>query len=174
MGLTVFVASIWLAFGIIAIWREFRAYETREYDERQFAARAKGTWVAFVTLVFGNMFLIVMQDLEEWNERVDARFAIFAVVMISMLVFVCYCALKDALFQRDSLSPEGFIVLSVLGAAVNAYLAIRGVMKSGSLLKNGKLTVSPAGNVLIGTCLLIFSVILIGKKIAAGRAREDE
>ena len=141
-----------------------------EYDEMQLKIRAKGYQIGFFTALILMMIVILLCEMN-WLTAVTPGFAVYAALIVSVIVFVVYCILHDAFisFRGDGKSQ---IWIFGIVALVEGFVAIR-ELSDGNLLESGKLGFSSGAPILMFVCFLAVLITLIIKLIRNRKEAEE-
>ena len=92
--------------------------------------------------------------------------------MITVCVFGVYSIIAGA-FLRMNENPKTYLGICFAVILPNAVVLIGELKKSGTLLKDGKLTFTPGGNLLNVLTFLIIGIAVIIKMIANSREERE-
>ena len=169
--------SLWLViavllglvvFGVIMCWYTDRK---QTFDERQLMIRAKAYRIGFISLIVAVIAIMFLQTWDRWTNVVDTPVAMMSALMFSLMVFGVYCVTHDAFFHRTD-NPKAYLGACVAVLLLNVLAVASHLKDNGTLLVDGKLTLSPGGNVLFAGMFLVLVGAIIGKMIVS--KREDE
>ena len=92
---SVFALGIMIGVMIAAWVLSRKAKKAAEYDEMQLKIRARGYQIGFFTALGLLIVLILLLELDAFSFATPS-FAVYAVLIISVVVFAAYCILHDA------------------------------------------------------------------------------
>ena len=154
------------------IWACLRK-ESKQFDERQLLKRANAFRFGFFCMLGGNAVLMILLTWRQWTDRVETLFTLIAVFMTAFLVFAVYCILNDAFFGNKE-NPKGYIGICFAVIFLQVMTVVSFWGKHKTLLDNGKVTMTPCGNALIGVTFLIIAITIIVKLAINRKERDDE
>ena len=170
-------SGIAMALGImvgvmVAAW--FLSRKTRkkecEYDEMQLKIRAKGYQIGFYTALFLIMLLVFAFEMNLLT-FVTPGFAVFAILIISVTVFVIYCILHNA-FLSISGNAKSYLGIISMVVLIEGIVTVRYAI-NGELLENGQLGFGGGAPALMFVCFLAILITLIVKTIRNGKEAEE-
>lgn len=166
----VIVPPIILAVVLLFVFAAKKAKgDVQEYDERQLIARGNGYKYGFFTALI-YMILIIYLTETRLIKNVSTTFLICLGIFFSLLVFECYCIVKDA-FLSLTQNRKSYIILCAIIVVVDAINVILATL-DGIDFENGSIDVSLLANGLLGLLFGIMLILLIIKGIIAKRDAE--
>ena len=141
-----------------------------EYDEMQLKIRAKGYQIGFYTALFLIMLLVFAFEMNLIT-FVTPGFAVFAILIISVTVFVIYCILHNA-FLSISGNAKSYLGIISMVVLIEGIVTVRYAI-SGELLENGQLGFGGGAPALMFVCFLAILITLIVKTIRNGKEAEE-
>ena len=168
MGVIVGILLVFVIFAII--WKVSGSKSLKgDYDERQMLIRGIGYKYAFLT----NLILLAVYVLSSAlfpDLPVNPGEAMFAVIIISVLVYALYCIRKDAFFGIRY-NSKGYLILLVAVVVTN-------LIGAGARLVNGEWH-DTAGHLDFGffsnsVCVIGFGVILIAILLKNAEKKREE
>lgn len=168
----VFIVIVVLAVAVFGVILGYYTDRKSTFDERQLLARAGAYRVGFGSLIIADLAIMLLQSWSKWTEVVDSTFAMMAALMVSLMVFSIYCVTHDAFFQRKE-NPEAYLGICIVVLFGNVMAVISHYSDHGTLLVNGKLTLSPGGNLAFGVMFFVL-IVTISIKMLVTRPEEDE
>ena len=141
-----------------------------EYDEMQLKIRAKGYQIGFYTALFLIMLLVFAFEMNLIT-FVTPGFAVFAILIISVTVFVIYCILHNA-FLSISGNAKSYLGIISMVVLIEGIVTVRYAI-NGELLENGQLGFSGGAPALMFVCFLAILITLIVKTIRNGKEAEE-
>ena len=141
-----------------------------EYDEMQLKIRAKGYQIGFFTALGLLVVLILLLELNAFS-FVTPGFAVYAILMISVVVFAAYCILHDAFISVRGDGRSQIIVFSLVVLAEG--LASIRYITEGEFLKTGTLAFDSGAPVLMFICFLAILITLIVKTVRNRKEAEE-
>ena len=147
-----------------------KAKKATEYDEMQLKIRARGYQIGFFTALGLLVVLILLLELNAFS-FVTPGFAVYAILMISVVVFAAYCILHDA-FVAVRGKPGSYIGIFSIIVILEGIITVRHLME-GDLLENGKLTFSGGAGAVMCIGFLTLLLTLIVKTVRNGKEAEE-
>ena len=144
--------------------------EECEYDEMQLKIRAKGYQIGFYTALFLIMLLVFAFEMNLLT-FVTPGFAVFAILIISVTVFVIYCILHNA-FLSISGNAKSYLGIISMVVLIEGIVTVRYAI-NGELLENGQLGFGGGAPALMFVCFLAILITLIVKTIRNGKEAEE-
>jgi hypothetical protein len=141
-----------------------------EYDEMQLKIRAKGYQIGFYTALFLIMLLVFAFEMNLIT-FVTPGFAVFAILIISVTVFVIYCILHNA-FLSISGNAKSYLGIISMVVLIEGIVTVRYAI-NGELLENGQLGFGGGAPALMFVCFLAILITLIVKTIRNGKEAEE-
>ena len=141
-----------------------------EYDEMQLKIRAKGYQIGFFTAL-GLILLLILAFEMNLLTVVTPGFAAYAVLIISVTVFVIYCILHNA-FLSISGNAKSYLWIFGLVVLIEGFVTVRYAI-NGELLENGLLTFSGGAPAIMSVCFLAILITLVVKTIPNGKEAEE-
>lgn len=157
---------------VFVVWACIRK-EDRKFDERQLQKRANAFRCGFFSMVGGNLLMMILFSWKTWTDRVDNMFTIIVVFMTAVVVFAVYSILNDAFFGNKE-NPKGYLGICLAVLFCNSMIVIRHFMQNGTLLQDGKVTMTPCTNLVMVVVFLIIALSIIVKMILNQREASDE
>lgn len=146
---------------LILKWTKKDGSSKCKFDERQQLVRGRGFKYAFFSLVICNaVYAAVDAGMEE--KLIDAPVGVSAGVVISAVVYACYCIWNEGYFALNE-NPKRVLAAFVLIALLNFGVFAGNVMKNG-MLEDGVLNVS-CMNLLCGVMFLVVFAVMLAKWI---------
>lgn len=143
---------------LILKWTKKDGSSKCKFDERQQLVRGRGFKYAFFALVICNA-VYAAADAAMEEKMIDASVGICAGVVISAVVYACYCIWNEGYFALNE-SPKRVLIAFVLIALLNFGVFARSAMKNG-IFEDGVLSVS-CMNLLCGVMfLVVFATMLL-------------
>lgn len=143
------------------------------FDEMQLMKRADAYRAGFFTLLGCVVMLMILESWSPWTRNVTVTFSFVLSIMVTLLVFGIHCVVHDAFFRMQE-SKKFYLGLCFCVVFVNAMQAISYYRDKKTLLENGKVSLSPCGNILIGATFLILAVAIVIKMLTAKEDRDEE
>ena len=143
------------------------------FDEMQLMKRADAYRAGFFTLLGCVLMLMILESWSQWTENVTVTFSFISSIMVTLLVFGIHCVVHDAFFRMQE-NKKFYLGLCFCVVFVNAMQAIGYYRDKKTLLENGKVSLSPCGNILIGATFLILAVAIVIKMLTAKEDRDEE
>ena len=162
-----------LAIVVFGVILGYYSNRRNKFDERQLMARAKAYRVGFGSLIIANLVILLLQSWKGWTDSVDSTFSMMVALMFSLMVFSLYCITHDAFFERKE-KPIVYLETCIVVLAANVIAVIRHYSDHRTLLVNGKLTLSPGGNLVFGVMFLVLTITIIVKMLMTKREEEEE
>ena len=157
---------------VFIVWACIRK-EDRQFDERQLQKRANAFRCGFFSLVGGNLLMMLLFSWKTWTDHVDSIFTIIVVFMVAVVVFAVYSIFNDAFFGNKE-NPKGYLGICLAVLFANSMIAVKQWQRQGTFLKDGKVTMTPCGNLVMICVFLIISLSIIIKMILNRREASDE
>ena len=156
---------------IVAVCLLSRRKEEEQFDERQLRVRADAFRIGFFSMLGSVFAMMILFSWKFWVNNVETMFTLIAAVMIAFLIFAVYCITHDAFFRRKE-NPKSYLGICLAVVFCNVAAVLRYIGK-GSLLVDGKVTLTPCGNILFACTFAIVAVVLL-VKILTSRSEEEE
>ncbi len=169
-SIVVLVALILLC---VAIYVASRRQAKDEFDERQLRVRADAYRIGFLSMFGSVIAMMVLFSWKPWVERVDTLVTLIGTVMIAFLVFAVYCITHDAFFRRKE-KPQSYLGICIAAMLCNLAVVIRDLVEKGTLLVDGKATMTPFGNAMMAGIFFVVAVVLVVKILASRKEEDDE
>lgn len=157
-------------FAAIAIWVFVRKMSTTDgrtkcsFDERQELVRGKGFKYGFFTLIIYDMAICcVAGAYPEVLSFVDAQLQMFIGVVLSVVVFACYCIWNEGYFALNE-HPKRLLIIFAFVAILNTIIGIINAI-DGMYVVEGVLTFS-CSNIVCAAMFYIIFVVLLMKTIS--------
>ena len=165
-----------LALGImvgvmIAAWILSRkSSKETDYDEMQLKIRADGFRIGFYTALLLLVVLILLLELNTLT-AVTPAFAVFTILIASVVVFAVYCILHDA-FLAVRGKAKTYIGIFTMIVIIEGAVTIRHLMEK-NLLEDGTLTFSGGSSAVMCLGFLALLITLIVKTVRSGKEAEE-
>ncbi|MBO7631696.1 MAG: hypothetical protein J6S78_05145 [Lachnospiraceae bacterium] len=171
----IFYAVIAAALGLIVLIVLATNYtsEGKGFDEMQLIKRGDAFRAGFFTLLGCVFMLMILENWKTWTENVTLMFSCVAIVMVSLVVFGVYCIAHDAFFRMRE-SKKFYLGICFCVVFANSMQAVTYFLDKKTLLENGKVSISPCGNLLIAGTFLILAIAIVVKMFAAKKEEKDE
>ena len=150
-----------------------RRQEKDEFDERQLRVRADAFRIGFLSMLGSVIAMMVLFSWKLWMERVDTILTLIGTVTIAFLVFAVYCITHDAFFRRKE-KPQSYLILCIIVVLLNLSVVIRYLKNKGTLLIDGKATMTPFGNTIMGGAFIVIAIVLVIKILVNRKEEEDD
>lgn len=144
-----------------------------EFDERQLRVRADAYRIGFLSMFGSVIAMMILFSWKPWVERVDNLVTLIGTVMIAFLVFAVYCITHDAFFRRKE-KPQSYLGICIAAMLCNLAVVIRDLVEKGTLLVDGKATMTPFGNAMMAGIFFVVAVVLVVKILASRKEEDDE
>ncbi len=142
------------------------------FDEMQLIKRAKGYKIGYFILLIG---LTVYAGLSAYSpdlkNRVEPSIAVFIIMMISILIFAVYCIFNEAFFTIGE-NAKGYSFVCIAMILLNGIGCYR-TISEGEFLKDGIITYSGTGNLIVTGVFAVILVCIIVKSIMNKREAEE-
>lgn len=169
LGAAVGVAIAVVIWVVVVSLRKERSGDAPQFDERQFAARARAYSSAFFTLL-GYLAVVAVLDSVAEVHWCDLYTACFLGMMLALDVFAVAAIRSDAYFGIHE-RPVASIVLFAFVAVLNLSVAIARFAAGEPLLENGLLTRTSSMNLILG---IAFVPVTAASIVSAVRARRED
>lgn len=142
------------------------------FDEMQLIKRAKGYKIGYFILLIG---LTIYAGLSAYDpglkDRVEPTIAVFIIMMISILIFAIYCIFNEAFFTIGE-NSKGYSFVCVAMILLNGIGSYR-TISEGEFFKDGILTYSGTGNIVITIIFTIILICIVAKSIMNKKEAEE-
>ena len=170
-GNTVVILELVLLIGIV-VWVMLRKKKscTEQYDEMHLKIRAMGYQIGFFTALILFLCLVLLWETGLLTV-VTPGFAIYAAMLISVIVFAIYCILHDAFLAING-KPNLYIGIFSAIVLLQGATTVRYLME-GEILEDGKLTFGSGAPALMFVCFLAILITLIVKTVRNRKEAEE-
>ena len=173
MSPTSIMVLVVLALLCAAVFVASRRQAKDEFDERQLRVRADAYRIGFLSMLGSVIAMMVLFSWQPWVDRVDTIVTLVGTVMIAFLVFAIYCITHDA-FLRRSEKPSSYLGLSIAAMLCNLAVVIRDLVEKGTLLVDGKATMTPFGNAMMAGVFFVVTIVLLVKTLVSRKEEDDD
>lgn len=168
----VVIAAVILAVFVLVLIATRYTSNQKGFDEMQLKKRGDAFRIGFFTLLGCVLLMLFLNSLDSFAEKVTVDFMLIASIMITACVFGVYSIMKDAFFRMNE-NPKTYLGICFAVLFPNAVVLIGEWKQNGTLLKDGKVTFTPCGNLLNVVVFLIIAVAIIIKMIANSREEKE-
>lgn len=157
----------------LGVWFASRYTSNQKgFDEMQLKKRGDAFRIGFFTLLACVLAMLYLTSVESVSQKVSVEFMLLASIMITACVFGVYSIFAGAFFRMNE-NPKTYLGICFAVIFPNAVVLIGELKKNGTLLKDGKLTFTPGGNLLNALTFLIISIAIIIKMVANSREERE-
>ena len=138
----------------------------------QLKKRGDAFRIGFFTLLGCVLATMFLNSVESFAEKVEIDFMLVTSIMITACVFGVYSVFADAFFRMNE-NPKTYLGICFAVIFPNAIVVIGELKKNGTLLKEGKVTFTPWGNLVNVVTFLVIAVAIIIKMIANKKEEKE-
>ncbi len=160
----VIIAVVVVALFLLVFFATRYTNNQKGFDEMQLKKRGDAFRIGFFTLLGCVIAILFLNSFESVAQKVEINFLLCASIMITVGVFGVYSVFAGAFFRMNE-NPKTYLGICFAVMFPNAMIVIGELKKSGTLLKEGKATFTPCGNLVNVLTFLAISVAVIIKMI---------
>lgn len=168
----VVIAVVILACIVMVLLATRYTTDQKGFDEMQLKKRGDAFRIGFFTLLACVLLMLFLNSLDSFAEKVTVDFMLIASIMITACVFGVYSIWKDAFFRMNE-NPKTYLGICFAVVFPNAIVLIGELKQHGTLLKDGKVTFTPCGNLLNVVTFTIIAITIIIKMIVNRREEKE-
>ena len=169
---SIIILAVILVLAVLVWFATKYTGDQKGFDEMQLKKRGDAFRIGFFTLLACVFAMLVITSIESVSQKISVDFMLAASIMITVCVFGVYSIFAGAFFRMNE-NPKTYLAICFAVILPNAVVLIGELKKSGTLLKDGKLTFTPGGNLLNVLTFLIIGIAVIIKMIANSREERE-